>query len=121
MNEQKKSSRVKREINFKPIIESISFKTGSWSDEELSNLIKALNIFKWGQWAEMSSIVKTRSVRQVKYRVLEYSQKAPTENLSQVEIDLHIIASTVRLLDQLFLFYFTILEEERILQRSQCC
>ena len=120
INEQRKSSRVKREI--KPIPVSVvpvpvpeseseageeqitvvegslsPLNSGPWSNVEFLALLKALKKFKWSEWAEMASIVKTRSIEQITSKAYNFTSKAPTEKWSQVQHDLHEIAIKVQL------------------------
>lgn len=107
----RRSSRVKREIKTEVYSESkiskVANKTKTqelklnsvnpdpWSEEELSALLEALNKFNWGEWEEMAAIIKTRSIEQIHSKLSTYSNQNPTENSSQLLIDLHNVAKKV--------------------------
>lgn len=96
----RKSSRVKREIRpeseIGPETEMIFIEpklpVRLWTEEEFSALLDGLNKFQWGEWEEISAIVKTRTSQQVSNRLLKFSSELPNENKSQLQIDLHKIA-----------------------------
>lgn len=98
----RKSSRVKREIRpeselgpgieIEMVFNERKLPVRLWTEEEYSALLDGLNKFQWGEWKEISTIVKTRTSQQVSNRLLKFSSELPSKNKSQLQIDLHKIA-----------------------------